>query len=193
MKYFLSVSATSFTLSFSLWIIWSYFLMQANLNPSWDGSLIYLPHAARVLCVVYFGYKSIPALYLAEISGPLVFVSVIPDPQMLFLAMVSVLSVPFALFALSIMGFSLGHTRQSPLNKRNYRHIALIVMVSAMFNALLVNLVLAEFDVNYFGKTADVIQVARFFVGDILGAATVIVVLAVTFRPLISRPKGNSD
>jgi hypothetical protein len=91
------------------------------------------------------------------------------------------------------MGFSLGHTRQSPLNKRNYRHIALIVMVSAMFNALLVNLVLAEFDVNYFGKTADVIQVARFFVGDILGAATVIVVLAVTFRPLILRPKGNSD
>jgi hypothetical protein len=193
MKYFASVSATSFTFSFAMWVIWSYFIMQANLNPSWDGSLIYLPHAARVLCVVYFGYKSIPALYLAEICGPLFFFPTIPDLQMLFLAMLSVLSVPFALFILSLMGFSLGNTRQSPLNKRYYRHIALIVMISAMFNALGVNLFLSQFDVNYFGKVADVVQVARFFIGDILGAATIITILSVTLRPLLARPESNLD
>lgn len=193
MKYFASVSATSFTFSFAMWVIWSYFIMQANLNPSWDGSLIYLPHAARVLCVVYFGYKSIPALYLAEICGPLFFYSTIPDLQMLFLAMLSVLSVPFALFILSLMGFSLGNTRQSPLNKRYYRHIALIVMISAMFNALGVNLFLSQFDVNYFGKVADVVQVARFFIGDMLGAATIIIILSVTLKPLIAKPLRNSD
>ena len=193
MKYFASVSATSFTFSFAMWVIWSYFIMQANLNPSWDGSLIYLPHAARVLCVVYFGYKSIPALYLAEICGPLFFFPTIPDLQMLFLAMLSVLSVPFALFILSLMGFSLGNTRQSPLNKRYYRHIALIVMISAMFNALGVNLFLSQFDVNYFGKVADVVQVARFFIGDMLGAATIIIILSVTLKPLIAKPLRNSD
>jgi len=193
MKYFASVSATSFSFSFTLWVIWSYFIMQANLNPSWDGSLIYLPHAARVLCVVYFGYKSIPALYLAEICGPLLFFSTIPDLQMLFLAMLSVLSVPFALFILSLMGFSLGNTRHSPLNKRYYRHIALIVMISAIFNALGVNLFLSQFDVNYFGKVADVVQVARFFIGDILGAATIITILSVTLRPLLARPESNLD
>ena len=193
MKYFASVSATSFTFSFAMWVIWSYFIMQANLNPSWDGSLIYLPHAARVLCVVYFGYKSIPALYLAEICGPLFFYSTIPDLQMLFLAMLSVLSVPFALFILSLMGFSLGNTRQSPLNKRYYRHIALIVMISAMFNALGVNLFLSQFDVNYFGKVADVVQVARFFIGDMLGAATIIIILSITLKPLIAKPLRNSD
>ena len=193
MKYFASVSATSFTFSFAMCVIWSYFIMQANLNPSWDGSLIYLPHAARVLCVVYFGYKSIPALYLAEICGPLFFFPTIPDLQMLFLAMLSVLSVPFALFILSLMGFSLGNTRQSPLNKRYYRHIALIVMISAMFNALGVNLFLSQFDVNYFGKVADVVQVARFFIGDMLGAATIIIILSVTLKPLIAKPLRNSD
>jgi|TARA_B110000967_G_C18888011_1_gene565343 hypothetical protein len=193
MKYFASVSATSFTFSFAMWVIWSYFIMQANLNPSWDGSLIYLPHAARVLCVVYFGYKSIPALYLAEICGPLFFFPTIPDLQMLFLAMLSVLSVPFALFILSLMGFSLGNTRQSPLNKRYYRHIALIVMISAMFNALGVNLFLSQFDVNYFGKVADVVQVARFFIGDMLGAATIIIILSITLKPLIAKPLRNSD
>ena len=179
MKYFASVSATSFTFSFAMWVIWSYFIMQANLNPSWDGSLIYLPHAARVLCVVYFGYKSIPALYLAEICGPLFFFPTIPDLQMLFLAMLSVLSVPFALFILSLMGFSLGNTRQSPLNRRYYRHITLIVMISAMFNA--------------FGKVADVVQVARFFIGDMLGAATIIIILSITLKPLIAKPLRNSD
>jgi hypothetical protein len=101
--------------------------------------------------------------------------------------------VPFALFILSLMGFSLGNTRQSPLNKRYYRHIALIVMISAMFNALGVNLFLSQFDVNYFGKVADVVQVARFFIGDMLGAATIIIILSITLKPLIAKPLRNSD
>ena len=37
----------------------------------WVGSLIYLPHGVRVIGVCYFGYKSIPALYAGEITGPM--------------------------------------------------------------------------------------------------------------------------
>ena len=188
MKNFLSVSMTTFTLSFALWIIWSYFLMQVDISPSWDGSLIYLPHAARVLCVVYFGYKCIPALYLAEICGPLTIYSAVQGPQMLFLAMISVLSVPFTLFILKAIGFSLGNTRKSPLNKRNYRHVALITIISAMLNALGLNLVLSIFEVNFLSGIADVVQVVRFLIGDILGAAIVFIMLAVTFRPLLRKP-----
>ena len=44
--------------------------MQIEGNPNWLGSLFYLPHAARVLCIVYFGWKAIPALFLAELWGP---------------------------------------------------------------------------------------------------------------------------
>ena len=163
--------------------------MQAELSPSWDGSLLYLPHAARVLCVVYFGYNAIPGLYLAEIFGPLTVYSFFPDQQMLFIALISVLSVPFALFTLQLFGFSLGNTRESPLNKRNYRHVALITMISAMFNALAVNLWLTKLNINYFNSTADVLQVARFFIGDMLGAAFIFIILALSFRPLLSRPK----
>lgn len=191
MKNFMSVSITSFIFSFALWIIWSYFLMQVDLNPSWDGSLIYLPHAARVLCVVYFGYRSIPALYLAEIFGPLSIYSFFPDQQMLFIALISVLSVPFALYTLQILGFSLGNTRKSPLNKRNYRHVALITMISAMFNALAVNLWLSQLNINYFDTAADVVQVARFFIGDMLGTAIIFIILALTFRPLLRHRESN--
>ena len=44
----------------------------ANMNPDreWLGSLCYLPHGARVLMFCFFRYYSIPGLYLAEISGP---------------------------------------------------------------------------------------------------------------------------
>ena len=41
-----------------LWIIW-HFLDTHVLFIAGEGGLFYLPHAARVLCIVYFGYKAI--------------------------------------------------------------------------------------------------------------------------------------
>ena len=41
-----------------------------RLENEWAGSLMFLPHGARVLMVCFFRYYSIPALYLAEITGP---------------------------------------------------------------------------------------------------------------------------
>ena len=73
MKNFLTVSATTFLFSSVLWVIWAFFLLQGDDNFKALGPLLYYPHAARVLCVVYFGYRAIPALFLAEIWGPLLF------------------------------------------------------------------------------------------------------------------------
>ena len=72
--HFIKVSLTVYIFTMLVWSIWSYlqFLDLANLNPNneWLGSLCYLPHGSRVLMICFFRHYSIPALYLAEISGP---------------------------------------------------------------------------------------------------------------------------
>ena len=139
MKNLLLYSLTAFVFSSVLWIIWSFFTVQSEILPNWIGSLVYLPHAARVLMVVYFGWKAIPGLYLAELWGPLFVAQEAYNIPVMLPSMISVMSVPAALYSLKLFGFPLGTTLKSPLNKRNYKHIGLITMISAFFNALLVN------------------------------------------------------
>jgi hypothetical protein len=64
-------------------------------------------------------------------------------------------------------------------------------MISAMFNALAVNLWLSQLNINYFDTAADVVQVARFFIGDMLGTAIIFIILALTFRPLLRHRESN--
>ena len=181
MKNFLTVSLTTYVLSSSLWIIWSFFILQFEASPHWMGSLFYLPHAARVVCVVYFGWRALPALFLAELWGPDFNILEPSSLINIFPSLLSVLSVPMALQTLHMFDFSLGNTQESPLNKRNYKHIALITLISAFYNSLLVN-----FSVSTFLLSAPVgiDRVIRFFVGDILGTATVLILLALMLNPI---------
>ena len=83
-----------------------------------QGGFFYLPHAARVLCVIYFGFKAIPGLYLGELVGPYVLDPGLYSFSTLLPSLISVMSVPFALTMLNSLGLTLGHTRSSPLNKK---------------------------------------------------------------------------
>ena len=147
--------------------------------------MIYLPHAARVLCVVYFGWKAIPGLYLAELWGPILVAQEAYNIDLWIPSAISVLSVPFALITLEYFGFPLGKTQDSPLNKRNYKHVGLITMVSAFFNALFVNTYLFLVHQNFPQTDADIIQVLRFFIGDMVGAAIVFAILTIFLRPIL--------
>ena len=192
MKNFVLSSLTAFIFSSVLWVIWSFFTVQSGVIPNWVGSLVYLPHAARVLMVVYFGWRSIPGLYLAELWGPYFIAEEAYNIPLLIPSLISVLSVPAALYSLKFFGFPLGTTLQSPLNKRNYKHIGLITMISAFFNALLVNFCLNQMHVNFEPKTgmfveADINQVLRFFIGDMLGVLLVFVLLAIFLKPVLSK------
>ena len=162
MKNFFTLSLTSFVFSSALWIIWSFFVVQIEGNPNWLGSLFYLPHAARVLCIVYFGWKAIPSLFLAELWGPQFSILDIESLINVIPGLLSVLSVPLALQTLYWFGFPLGNTSGSPLNKRNYKHIALITMISAIYNSLLVNLVLTKFSMG--SSEIGIDQIVRFFI-----------------------------
>ena len=161
--------------------------MQIEGNPNWLGSLFYLPHAARVLCIVYFGWKAIPALFLAELWGPSFSILDIESLINVIPGLLSVLSVPLALQTLHWFGFPLGNTSKSPLNKRNYKHIALITMISAIYNSLLVNLMLTKFSMS--SNEIGIDQIVRFFLGDMLGTTIVLVFLVMSLRPMFNSKK----
>ena len=187
MKNFFTLSLTSFVFSSALWIIWSFFVVQIEGNPNWLGSLFYLPHAARVLCIVYFGWKAIPALFLAELWGPSFSILDIESLINVIPGLISVLSVPLSLQTLHWFGFPLGNTSKSPLNKRNYKHIALITMISAIYNSLLVNLMLTKFSMS--SSEIGIDQIVRFFLGDMLGTTIVLVFLVMSLRPMFNSKK----
>ena len=189
MKNFFTLSLTSFVFSSALWIIWYFFVVQIEGNPNWLGSLFYLPHAARVLCIVYFGWRAIPALFLAELWGPQFSILDIESLINVLPGLLSVLSVPLALQTLHWFDFPLGNTSKSPLNKTNYKHIALITMISAIYNSLLVNLVLTKFSMG--STEIGIDQIVRFFVGDMLGTAIVLVILVMSLRPILNSQKIN--
>lgn len=184
MKNFLTLSVTTYLFGITLWILW-YFIDHNIPFLIGEGSWYYLPHAARVLCVVYFGYKAIPALYLAELSGPyLLFPGLYPF-SIYLPSFISILSVPLAIQVLHLLSFPLGDTASSPLNKRNYKHIYLITFISAGFNAILVNLYLSRNELNFPGLITDIEQLSRFFVGDIIGTVLVFVSLSYILKPII--------
>jgi len=185
-------SLTAFVFSSVLWIMWSFFTVQSGIVPNWMGSLMYLPHAARVLMVVYFGWRSIPGLYLAELWGPYYLAEDAYNFALWIPSAISVLSVSAALYALKFFGFPLGTTIQSPLNKRNYKHIGLITMISAFFNALLVNVYLSQIHANFEPVDADINQVLRFFVGDMLGVLVVFIFLATFLKPVLQQSQSKS-
>lgn len=156
-----------------------------------EGAWYYLPHAARVLCVVYFGYKAIPSLYLAELSGPYLIVPSMYSFDTHLSSLISVLSVPLTILVLRLLSFRLGDTASSPLNKRNYKHIYLITFISAGFNSILVNLYLSRNELNFPGLITNIEQVSRFFVGDIIGTVIVFVSLTYLLKPIIVQSRNQ--
>ena len=190
MKNFLSISLTSFLFSSVLWVLW-HFIDTHVLFLAGKGGLFYLPHAARVICVVYFGWKAIPALYLGELIGPYVINPGMYPFSILMPSFISVISVPLSLALLNLLGFSLGQTRASPLNKRNYKHILLITIISAGFNALLVNLYLSRNNLSFSNATTDIEQVSAFLIGDILGATIVLILLSYLLKPVLRQARNQ--
>ena len=68
---FLLTNIAIYVFAMGVWSFWSYFAFVNLEQMDWQGSLIYLPHGVRVLGICFFGYKSLPALLAAEMTGPL--------------------------------------------------------------------------------------------------------------------------
>ena len=179
-KNWLLMSISIYLFAIGVYAFWSY-LAFVNLDKlEWTGSLVFLPHGVRVIGICYFGYKSIPALYAAEITGP-----ILVYPQYYFdvwpaASIASMLAVVMACELVKWSGVNIKENIIAPKNFTNYRPLALVVVLSALFNSIGANVVTSIVA----NVVIDGIVVMRFFVGDVLGAVVLILFLSAVFTSL---------
>ena len=179
-KNWLLMSISIYLFAIGVYTFWSY-LAFVNLDKlEWTGSLLFLPHGVRVIGICYFGYKSIPALYAAEITGPL-----LVYPQYYFdvwpaASIASILAVVMACELVKWSGVNIKENIIAPKNFTNYRPLALVVVLSALFNSIGANVV-TSITANV---VIDGIVIMRFFIGDVLGAVVLILFLSAVFTSL---------
>ena len=180
MKYFIQVTLTTYVASMLVYALWSYITFQ-TLDKGWVGSLVYLPHGCRVVFYCFFGVRSLPALYGAEVTGPTL---IWGDQYLAYWGYASVLSLLSVVIAVEILKWSRTSTFSYSILKRmnfaNYKFLILVIIISALFNAIFTNLALGlmnNVDIN-------AIVIARFFIGDVLGSMIFIIWLMIMFNML---------
>ena len=180
MKYFMQVTLTTYVAAMLVYALWSYITFQ-TLDKGWVGSLVYLPHGCRVVFYCFFGARSLPALYLAEITGPTL---IYGDQYLQYWGFASIFSLFSVVVAVEILKWSRASTFSYSILKKmnfaNYKFLILVIIISALFNSIFTNLVLGL--MNNVDINATVI--ARFFIGDVLGSLTFIIWLMIMFNML---------
>jgi len=185
-KYFLEVSITTF-LSFNLlYVIWMFFIISSETASGFNGSIMYVPHAARVITICYFGLAALPALFAAHVFCTYIIGGAYGLNNLLFIdllgtSFLSSICVLVALYAMAGLGFKIKtlpfyeFTKDSVyLDLRNHKHIIMVTVFSAAVHALSLYLY------NYLRAISTNPEMfIRFFVGDILG--TLITIFSLSF------------
>ena len=178
---FILTNIVIYLFAMGVWSFWSYFAFVDLEQMDWQGSIIYLPHGVRVLGICFFGYKSLPALLAAEMTGPL-FIN--PEQYMGTWSLASIGSIGSVIFARYLADWSHANIPgaiMSPLNSNNYRKIVLVIFISGLLNAILANTIITLLEPSI---TLDPLVILRFFIGDVLGACIVILFMSVAFTSL---------
>ena len=183
MKYFIQVSLITYIASMLVYTLWSEITF-STIDKGWVGSLVYLPHGCRVIFYCFFGVRALPALYLAEITGP----SLVWDEKYLdYWTFASISSLLAVVVAVEIVKWSrvstFNYNILKKVNFANYKFLIFVIIISALFNSIFTNLVLSIIN----GVSIGVEVIARFFIGDVLGSITFIIFLMILFNLLQQR------
>lgn len=183
MKYFIQVTLTTYVASMLVYALWSYITFQ-TLDKGWVGSLVYLPHGCRVIFYCFFGVRSLPALYGAEVTGPTL---IWGDQYLAYWGYASIFSLLSVVVAVEILKWSrtstFSYSILKKMNFANYKFLILVIIISALFNSIFTNLVLGL--MNNVDINATVI--ARFFIGDVFGSMVFVLWLMIMFNMLKDR------
>ena len=184
-KYFLEVSITTFVSFGLLYVIWIFFIISSETATGFDGSLMYVPHAARVITICYFGLWAVPALFAAHVFctvyiGGAYGLNQLVIFDVLGTSFLSTVCVLLALYAMAGFGLKIRtlpfyeFTKDSIyLDLRNYKHIILVTIFSAAVHSL------SLYVYNYLRAISSNPEMfIRFFVGDILGTLVTIFTLS---------------
>ena len=174
---------------YCLWYMLSVIdIANMRIDNAWAGSLCYLPHGARVLMVCFFRYYSIPAIYAAEVSGPLL-INKNDDYMMEYVAgwhFGAIGCIAAVIIAVELVKWSKVTEGKfsffKPVNFKNYKFLILVIIISSLLSGVLCNSIVALINTSL---TIDVITVLRFMVGDALGAITVIIAMWIVFTTAI--------
>mgnify|MGYP006131706555 FL=1 len=183
MKYFIQVSVITYIASMLVYSLWSYITF-ATLDKGWVGSIVYLPHGCRVIFYCFFGARSLPALYVAEITGPTL---VWGDQYLDYWTFASIFSLLSVVVAVEIVKWSrvstFNYNILKKVNFANYKFLIFVIIISALFNSIFTNLILSIIN----GVNIGVEVIARFFIGDMLGSVVFIIFLMLLFNLLQQR------
>ena len=184
-KYFLEVSITTFVSFCLLYVIWIFFIISSETATGFNGSLMYVPHAARVITICYFGLWAVPALFAAHVFctvyiGGTYGLNQLVIFDVLGTSFLSTVCVLLALYAMAGLGFKIRtlpfyeFTKDSIyLDLRNHKHIILVTIFSAAVHSL------SLYVYNYLRAISSNPEMfIRFFVGDILGTLVTIFTLS---------------
>tara|TARA_B100001564_G_C20390413_1_gene556429 strand:+ start:167 stop:730 length:564 start_codon:yes stop_codon:yes gene_type:complete len=158
-----------------------------RIDNEWTGSLVFLPHGARVLMVCFFRYYSLPALYLADITGPSLLnyekynINYVDGSNIASLGCIIavILSVELIKWSKITAGqFSFF----KPVNFKNYKFLFLVIVLSSLLSGVLCNSIIAIINDQ---MSIDVLTVLRFMIGDFLGSITVIAIMWIVFTTAI--------
>ena len=178
LKNFLAIFVTVYFVTIFVFSFWSGLTQQSP--QAWVGSLAYLPHGCKVIFICFFGYRAVPALFLAEFTGQLL---EWPNTNMTYMYMGSITSILSVLLAAEIIKWTqIASFKPSDIflkvNFANYKFVVFVIILSALFNSIFTNLVLSQ--LNQIPINVGVI--ARFFVGDIIGSSLFILFASIAFK-----------
>lgn len=156
-----SIVASSFYFTtFFFWVTFIVPLEQDFLQTT--GSLLYLPAAGRILPVLFFGIKTMPALFLSSLIAWNFFwpYDIYEARNIgLFISYVAILAA-WVIFKYLDAEISF----DSKLKLSNWRHLVLFILLCSLLNGLL--------DGAFYSTGVNVINPLislRFFVGDVTG------------------------
>ena len=137
--------------------------------------------------VCFFRYYSLPALYLADITGPSIMnheqyqVTYVEGSNIAALGCIAavILSVELIKWSRVSEGkFSFF----KPVNFKNYKFLFLVVVLSSLLSGVICNSIISIINDQV---SIDVLTVLRFMVGDFIGAVTVIALMWIVFTTAI--------
>jgi len=178
MKKFVQISLVVYFITVFVFSFWSGLTQQSPQD--WVGSLAYLPHGCKVLFICFFRYKAVPALFLAEYTGQLL---EWPNTDMVYMYAGSISSIMSVLLAVEIIKWTqIANFKPSDIfldiNFNNYKFIVFAIVLSALFNSIFTNLVLSQLN----QVPIDVVVIARFYVGDIIGSLFFILFIVISLN-----------
>lgn len=148
----------------------------------WLGlaSLLYLPHAIRILAAWFLGWRSVPVLFAASLIGLVQFYGMTAWPAVLIAAASSSLC---AIVSMRLVTAAVPPQKDGIGSRKTWRLFILAGFIAALLNSVGQSLaLLASGDQLSLNEPRDLLRILAYATGDFFGLIAVLFVLMLAFR-----------